>query len=128
MNNSVTEWTWAGPWWTILVAFAVVNVVLAVLFFSRSRRAGDDETGRYVKLMGLLGLIYVLVGAYRTVFVSSYLEQLAWFDTFLNSSLLIRFFAFFAEVSFAAIITLALRRTNREVPATSPSACGWFSS
>ena len=50
--------------------------------------------------------------------MASYYEQLAWFDCFANSSLLIRFLAIFAEISFAGLFTLALMQVNKELPGT----------
>jgi hypothetical protein len=61
------------------------------------------------------GMIFALVGAYRSVFVSKYISQLAWFDTLANSSLLIRGFAFFAEVSFGLQLALAMSRVERDL-------------
>ena len=49
-------------------------------------------------------------------FVSSYLRQLAWFNSVLNSSLMIRSFAIFAELSFAGLIAKSLLRMNEEFP------------
>lgn len=66
--------------------------------------------------MRILGLIFICVGFYRSIFVSSYFEQLAWFDSLANSSLLIRCFALFAEVSFAFIIMNVLLQLNKDVP------------
>ena len=65
------------------------------------------------------GAVFILVAVYRSVFISSYLNQLAWFDTIANSSLLIRLFAIFAELSFAALIMLALLQLNKDVPNSS---------
>jgi hypothetical protein len=53
---------------------------------------------------------------YRSVFVSRYLTQLAWFDTFFNSSFLIRTFAAAAEMSFAILIMNGLLHFNKEFP------------
>ncbi len=67
-----------------------------------------------MKKIRILGLIYILVRVYRSFFVSGYLYQLTWFDTIFNSSLLIRFFAWFTEVSIAVIIMtiyLQLKKT-----------------
>jgi hypothetical protein len=63
-----------------------------------------------------MGLTFVAVAFYRSIFVSSYLRQLAWFDSVLNSSLLIRSFAIFAELSFAGLIAMSLLRMNKEIP------------
>ena len=76
--------------------------------------------------MRIFGLTYILVALYRSVFVSSYLEQLAWFNTVANSSLLIRCFAIFSEISFAALIMLALLRLNKDVPAPAGHHPGRF--
>jgi hypothetical protein len=46
--------------------------------------------------MRVLGLVFLGVAFCRSIFVASYLEQLAWFNSLLNSSLLIRFLAIFA--------------------------------
>lgn len=67
--------------------------------------------------MRVLGLIFVTVGLYRSIFVSNYYDQLAWFDSIANSSLLIRFFAFFAELSFAALFMFAMLQFNKDLPA-----------
>lgn len=116
MKSNYVEWTWAWPWWSVLVAIAILNVIICFIVFKNSKNNTDANNTSYLKLMRTLGLVYVLVGAYRTVFVSGYLYQLAWFDSIANSSLLIRFFAFFAEVSFGAIIMLSFLKLNKEVP------------
>lgn len=110
------EWSWAWDWWGALVVINVVNLIACGVFFYRSRNSGDIEYAHYRRLMRNFGAIFILVAVYRSVFVSSYLNQLAWFDTIANSSLLIRFFAIFAEVSFASLIMLALLQLNKEVP------------
>jgi hypothetical protein len=66
--------------------------------------------------MRTLGLIFISVAFYRSIFVSSYLRQLAWFDSVLNSSLLIRSFAIFAELSFNGLIAKSLLRMNKDIP------------
>ena len=116
------EWTWAWNWWSALVAINVVNLIICGVLFSSSRNSGDIGHAHYRKLMRNFGAIFILVAVYRSVFVSSYLNQLAWFDTIANSSLLIRFFAVFAEISFASLIMLALLQLNKEVPVPSLGA------
>jgi hypothetical protein len=111
-----TQWSWAWNWWSALVAINVVNLVACGVLFARSRNSSGIEHARYRKLMRNFGAIFILVAMYRSVFVSNYLHQLAWFDTIANSSLLIRFFAIFAEISFASLIMLALLQLNKEVP------------
>jgi len=61
-------------------------------------------------------MIFVCAALYRSVFVSSYLEELAWFNSVFNSSLLIRCFAIFAELSFAGLIASSLLQLNKQVP------------
>jgi len=111
-----TEWSWAWNWWSALVVINVVNLVVCGVLFSRSRNSDDREHAYYLKLMRSFGAIFIVVALYRSIFVSSYLNQLAWFDTIANSSLLIRSFAIFAEISFASLIMLALLQLNKELP------------
>lgn len=66
--------------------------------------------------MRVFGTVFILVAVYRSVFVSSYLGQLAWFDSLANSSLLIRVLAIYAEISFAGLIMFALLQLNEDVP------------
>jgi hypothetical protein len=113
---STDTWSWAGPWWGTLVALNVLSLFVCVFLFARP--IGDVDPGdlRYVKTMRILGLVFVVVALYRSIFVSSYLDQLAWFDTVWNSSLLIRSFAIFAELSFAGLIAKTLLRLNHDLP------------
>ena len=117
MTTAETAWTWAWNWWGILVALNVMQAFIAFYLFHRSRKFGNATADAgYFRLMRTMGLIFVCVALYRSIFVSSYLRQLAWFDSVLNSSLLIRSFAIFAELSFAGLIAKSLLRMNREVP------------
>ncbi len=118
-QNGATAWAW--PWWTAMVAINAVNVVLCVRLVLRTAGSADDPDWRYRKWMRIMGITFTLVGAYRAVFVSRYATQMAWFDTLANSSLLIRAFALFAEVSFSGQFALALIQANRDL-AMEPSA------
>jgi hypothetical protein len=111
-----TTWTWAWYWWAALVAINAVNLVICIGLFIRSMKDHDPIDAKYRKTMATLGLVFISVAFYRSIFVSSYLEQLAWFNSLLNSSLLIRCFAIFAELSFAGLITKSLLRMNADVP------------
>src|SRR5262245_1426161 len=111
---SEQTWSWAGPWWGTLVALNAVSLLAAVYLFARPIRNVQPGDLGYVKIMKTMGLIFAVVALYRSIFVSSYLHQLAWFDSVLNSSLLIRSFAIFAELSFAGLIALTLLRVNRD--------------
>lgn len=111
-----TEWTWATPWWWSLVIINIINVILCIVIFVKSAKSKDKSNEKYLKYMRIFGLLYCLVALYRSVFVSRYLTQLAWFDTILNSSLLIRSFAIIAELSFAALITNSLLKLNKDIP------------
>ena len=114
--STQTVWTWAWQWWGTLVAINVIQVIIGVFLFVRSRKYDHTADAKYLRLMSVMGLIFVVVAFYRSIFVSSYLEQLAWFDSVLNSSLLIRTFAIFAELSFAGLIAKSLLRMNADVP------------
>jgi len=112
--------TWAWPWWTVIVFINIINLTVGGLIYSRSLHPKDGSEEKYRKRMRIMGVIFILVAAYRSVFVSRYITQLAWFDSVLNSSLLIRLFATAAELSFSGLIALALLQTNRDLPSADP--------
>ena len=109
-------WTWAWPWWGTLVAINVINVVICIVLFIRSKKDKNPADANYLMMMRTMGLIFVAVAFYRSIFVSSYLRQLAWIDSVLNSSLLIRGFAIFAELCFVGLIAKGLLRMNEDIP------------
>ena len=109
---------WAWPWWSAMVAVNIINVVVCLTIFHRTTRSAggfSNITDQYQKHMLIMGLIFTMVGAYRAVFVSRYLYQFAWFDVLANSSLLIRFFAIFAELSFAGLFAYAMLRFSKDL-------------
>jgi hypothetical protein len=116
LASTEPTWTWAWYWWGTLVAINVLNLVICFSLFVGSMKEPDLAAVGYRRLMRTLGLVFVSVAFYRAIFVSSYLEQLAWFNSVLNSSLLIRCIAIFAELSFAGLIATSLLRMNKEVP------------
>ena len=109
---------WAWPWWSAMVAVNIINVIVCLTIFRRTTRSAggfSNITDPYQKHMLIMGLIFTMVGAYRAVFVSRYLYQFAWFDVLANSSLLIRFFAIFAELSFAGLFAYAMLRFSKDL-------------
>jgi hypothetical protein len=116
MSTMETGWAWAWYWWGALVAINVINVIICIFLFIRSRNDKNPADAGYLRLMRWMGLVFVAVAFYRAIFISSYLRQLAWFDTVLNSSLLIRCFAIFAELSLVGLIAGGLLRMNKDVP------------
>ncbi len=115
MNNFFATWAW--PWWTVIVVINIINLSVGALVYKRSLRPKNGTEGVYRRRMRIMGIIFILVAAYRSVFVSRYITQLAWFDSVANSSLLIRVFAIAAELSFSGLIALAMLQTNRDLPA-----------
>ncbi len=115
MNNFFATWAW--PWWTVIVFINVINLSVGALVYKRSLHPKDGSAGTYRRRMRIMGIIFILVAAYRSVFVSRYITQLAWFDNVFNSSLLIRLFAIAAELSFSGLIALAMLQINRDIPA-----------
>lgn len=111
-----TTWTWAWGWWGSLVALNAIQLIVCIILFIRSRKDPAPADAGYLRLLRTMGLIFVAVAFYRSIFVASYLDQLAWFNSVLNSSLLIRSFAIFAELSFAGLIAKSLLRMNADVP------------
>jgi len=104
-----------------MVIINVINLIVCFLVFRKSMLPNDGSEILYRKRMRIMGLIFTLVGAYRAVFVSRYFYQMAWFDSILNSSLLIRMFAIFAELSFSGLIAFSLLQVNKDVPAKEKS-------
>ncbi len=113
---TANTWTWAWAWWGTLVAINVINVIICIVLFIRSKKDNNPADANYLMMMRTMGLIFVAVAFYRSIFVSSYLGQLAWFDSVLNSSLLIRSLAIFAELSFVGLIAKSLLRMNEDIP------------
>lgn len=116
MPTTDTAWTWAWPWWGTLVAINVINVTICIVLFVRSKKDTSPAAANYLMMMRMMGLIFVAVAFYRSIFVSGYMRQLAWFDSVLNSSLLIRGFAIFAELCFVGLIAKGLLRMNEDIP------------
>lgn len=116
-----STWTWAWYWWGTLVAINTINLSIGIFLYIRSKKGQHPTDARYQRIMRILGLVFLCVAFYRSVFVSSYLEQLAWFDSLLNSSLLIRCLAIFAELSFAGLIARSLLRMDTDVLELIPS-------
>jgi len=128
---------WAWPWWTIMIIINIINVIVCVIFYRNSCQQEKlskeqsecigftDIDSRYRKWMRNMGLIFTLVGAYRAIFVSRYLTQMAWFDSIANSSLIIRTLAIAAELSFAGLIAFAMLRVNAELPAVKYKSKLW---
>jgi len=116
MSTTDTTWTWAWYWWGTLVAINVINVIICIFLFLRSKKDNNPADANYLRMMRTMGLIFIAVAFYRSIFVCSYLRQLAWIDSVLNSSLLIRSFAIFAELCFAGLIAKGLLRMNEDIP------------
>lgn len=114
---------WAWTWWTFMVFIGLSNLIICALIVKRyldSRKSssvnGFRSEKKYQQLMLTMGIIFTSIGFYRTIFVSDYGPQLAWFNTLANSSLLIRFFAIFAEMSFSGLIAFSMLKFNEYVP------------
>jgi hypothetical protein len=125
MNAPDTDWAW--PWWSAMVIINIFNLALCVWCYRKSANAPDGQSS-YLNRMRIMGLIFTLVALYRAIFVSRYLYQYAWFDTIANSSLLIRCFAWAAELSFAGLIAMAMLRFNNDTrdPGSSQNSLATF--
>lgn len=120
--------TWAWPWWTVIVFINILNLIICINVFGKSLQPQAGSKDPYRRRMRLMGVVFTLVAAYRSVFVSRYITQLAWFDSIFNSSLLIRIFAIAAELSFSGLIALAMIRTNLDFPSSKiENEQGWIS-
>ena len=117
MSHSFSQAGWDFPWWITMVIIGAVNYVVAIFLFRKSMKQGKQEpnNAQYFLLLRVLGLVFITVSFYRTIFVSSYPNRLAWFDTIFNSPFVIRSLAFFAELSFIGVIAVVLKRFSNEV-------------
>ena len=110
--------TWDVQWWTTMVSIAIINFLLMIFVFVKTFKWSKEkpELKKYFMFLRIFGTIFASVALYRSIFVSSYPNKLAWFDTILNSPFIIRSVAFFAELSFIGIITLILVKINKDFP------------
>jgi len=103
-------------WHTVTVVVSAANFILgALLLFGLFRKKIEPDNAKYALLLRLLGLVFVAVALYRSIFVSSYQNRLAWYDTVLNSPFLIRSLAFFAELCFNGMIAAILLKMGGEM-------------
>lgn len=98
-----------------MVIINVINLAACAYFYRQSIKAPEGSS-TYLRRMRIMGLVFTLVALYRAIFVSRYLYQYAWFDTIANSSLIIRTFAWAAELSFAGLVAMAMLRFNADIP------------
>lgn len=108
---------WDTTWWGSMVAVSTINLLIAIIIFTKSLKWKQQEpnNSRYFMLLRTFGLIFVSVASYRTIFVSSYPDRLAWFNTIFNSPFIIRCFALFAELSFIGMIAIILSKFCKEM-------------
>lgn len=107
---------WMWTWWSFMVIINVVNFGIAIRIFDKSRKVKEDQDSSYRKWMLTMGLIFTFVGLYRSIFVTSYGEQRAWFDTLANSTVVVRLLAMFAELSFSGLIAYSMLKFNTYLP------------
>lgn len=110
--------SWALPWWSSMVILNIISLLIGLIIFVKSKKADKlkPETAKYRKKMRFAGLIFISVALYRSVFVSSYPERIAWFESMANSPIIIRSLATFAELAFAALIMWSLLKMNKDIP------------
>jgi len=117
MDNILGAANWMPAWWFTMVGINIVNFSVAIflLFKSFKWEQQDPNDKKYYLFLRIFGLTFALVALYRSMFVSSYPNRLAWFDTLFNSPFIVRSLATFAEMSFIGIIAVILFRLNREM-------------
>lgn len=100
-----------------MVVIGLINFAIAVFIFFKSLKwkQQEPENSRYFLSLRVLGAIFASVALYRTIFVSSYPNKLAWFDTIFNSPFIIRSLAFFAELSFIGMISIIFLRLYKDM-------------
>jgi len=85
--------------------------------FAKSMKMGRQEPGSsgYFMILRIMGIVFVSVALYRSIFVSSYPDRLVWFDTIFNSPFVVRCLALFAELSFIGMIAAVLLRLCKDM-------------
>jgi hypothetical protein len=108
---------WSFPWWTIMVIIGVVNLSAALFILVKTVRKfrAVPASKEYALFLCTLGTIFTAIALYRSIFVSNYVDRLAWFDTILNSSFVIRCLALFAELSFISMIAVILLKIGKDL-------------
>ena len=107
-----------NTWHTITVIISSLNFLAGLfIFFSSFKKKEGEGDAKYRWFLRVAGLLFLSVALYRSIFVSSYPNRLAWFDTILNSPFLIRSLAFFAELSFNGMIAVILLKMHRDTAA-----------
>lgn len=106
-GNNWIIWLWYG---FMLVVCALGNMVLL-----RWAWLKIDVYDDYGKKMKMLGVPWVWECAWRSIFLSLYLQRFVFWDTPLNSILVDRTWAFVGELSWVMQVTLALRHIDTEV-------------
>ncbi|MHA1646123.1 MAG: hypothetical protein ACTSVL_01010 [Promethearchaeota archaeon] len=124
MSSSSTGWAW--PWWTVMVIISIINVLVCAVVYKQSLQPKDGKDSKYRKRMRIMGVIFTMVAVYRSVFVTQYGSQRAWFDCIANSSLLVRCFAIAAELSFSGLIAFSMLQFNKDLPAPSETSTNKF--
>jgi hypothetical protein len=116
MSIFLSSSSWDLTWWGTMVVIGFINFTIAVFIFFKLLKWKQQEprNSKYFLSLRVLGAIFVSVALYRTIFVSSYPNRLAWFNTILNSPFVIRCLALFAELSFMGVIVIILLRLCKE--------------
>jgi len=68
MNDFFATWAW--PWWTVIVFINAINLLICFYVFGRSLKPKDGNEDKYRRRMRMMGVIFTLVAAYRSIFVS----------------------------------------------------------
>ena len=115
-------------WWAVMMGINAVSLVVYLLLMVRSVRTDqfEPENRTYKQRMRILGLIFVCVSLYRSMFVSSYPNRLAWVDSMANSPLIIRLMATCAEISYSLLVALPVLHMGKELAVNCRSRLDYF--
>ena len=104
-----------ADWWIFLVAVSALNVVLLLCLRAGYRRNlfGARSVPRSFEPLLLLGAVYVLGCAFRSVLPRADVQRICLFDTWLSSILVGRSVATVAELCFAVQWAIVLRELAR---------------
>ena len=107
--------SWVVVWKISLIILNALCFILALILYisSKKRDRVQPEEIHFTRLVRILGLVFVSVALYRSVFIARYDGRLAWYNTVFNSPFIIRCLACFAEISFIGMIAAILLRQNK---------------
>eukprot|EP00756_Hemistasia_phaeocysticola_P040479 Hpha_TRINITY_DN16866_c2_g1::TRINITY_DN16866_c2_g1_i1::g.150393::m.150393 len=107
--------TWNGWLWVWYACMVTVCCVGNIVLLTYAWRKTSSPESTYAKVMRVLAVPWVVNCAWRSVFVSLYLQREVFWDTILNAIIVDRGFACVGELAWVGQAALALCFIDREL-------------